>query len=86
VASLREPLDLLVSDVIMPGLDGKRLAERLQAAVPDLKTLFVSGYTSNVLARRGVLDQGVEFLAKPFSNRALLRRVRAVLDGEPAGD
>ncbi len=86
VASLREPLDLLVSDVIMPGLDGKRLAERLQATVPDLKTLFVSGYTSNVLARRGVLDQGVEFLAKPFSNRALLRRVRAVLDGEPAGD
>ncbi len=74
------PIHLLVTDVIMPDMNGAKLAEALTAARPEVRTLFVSGYTSNVIAHHGVLDEGVDFLEKPFSRRALLHRVRDVLD------
>ena len=77
-------IDLLVTDVIMPGMDGKRLADALAAATPGLRILFVSGYTANVLARHGVLNERTDFLEKPFARGSLLRRVRAVLDRAPA--
>jgi PAS domain S-box-containing protein len=76
------PLHLLVTDVIMPELNGRKLAAAITARRPDVRTLYVSGYTSNVIAHHGVLDSGVEFLAKPFSRRQLLERVREVLDRE----
>jgi CheY-like chemotaxis protein len=78
------PLDLLVTDVIMPDTNGRALADQLQAAQPDLEVLFISGYTSNVIAHHGVLDQGVSFLQKPFNRRELLQHVRDILDRSPA--
>jgi len=78
-------LDLLITDVIMPGLNGRELAEALVAQRPTLRTLFVSGYASNVIAHHGMLEPGVEFLEKPFSRQQLLQRVREVMSRAPAG-
>ncbi len=75
-----EPFDLLVTDVIMPGMNGRDLSTRLQERLPRLRTLFMSGYTANVIAHRGVLDPGVHFLQKPFSRSDLARKVREALD------
>jgi len=74
------PIDLLVSDVVMPKLNGPELATRLRAARPDLRVLFVSGYAENAIFRHGVLDVGVEFLQKPFTIAALHERIRGILD------
>ncbi|MBI4879868.1 MAG: PAS domain S-box protein [Planctomycetes bacterium] len=73
-------IHLLVTDIIMPDMDGKRLAGELEQAAPGVKTLFVSGYTADVIARHGVLEEGVQLLEKPFDRRAFLARVRALLD------
>jgi two-component system cell cycle sensor histidine kinase/response regulator CckA len=73
-------IDLLVTDVIMPGASGPRLFERLARLRPDLKVLYVSGYTGDTIEHQGELAHGVEFLRKPFTADALNRRVRAVLD------
>jgi PAS domain S-box-containing protein len=79
-AALGGKVDLLVSDVVMPHMNGRELAERLTAAWPGVRVLFASGYTQNVIAHHGVLERGVEFLAKPYSLESLARRVREVLD------
>jgi two-component system cell cycle sensor histidine kinase/response regulator CckA len=71
---------LLVTDVVMPGLDGRSLASELLRRHPALRVLFVSGYPQDAIADRGVLETGVELLPKPFTATALLTRVRAVLD------
>ena len=73
------PLDLLITDVIIPDLNGRQLSDTLQGQRPGLPTLFISGYTSNVIAHHGVLNEGVEFLEKPFTRNRLLARVREVL-------
>jgi CheY-like chemotaxis protein len=73
------PIDLLVTDVIMPGLNGKELEQRLRVRRPDLKCLFMSGYTGNVIARHGILEEGVNFLQKPFTNQTLVEKVRETL-------
>ncbi len=82
----QEPIRLLVTDVIMPDTDGRKLADRLMERQPGLKVLFVSGYTSNIMAHHGVLDEGVEFLEKPFSRQDLLHRVRDLLDRDRPRD
>lgn len=74
-----EPIDLLITDVIMPELNGRDLAKRLQDILPALKVLFMSGYTSNVIVSRGVLDEGVFLLQKPFSKNELATKIREVL-------
>lgn len=74
-----DPIQLLVTDVIIPDTNGKKLADELCAQRPDLRVLFVSGYTSNVIAHHGVLNAGIEFLEKPFTRLSLLKRVREVL-------
>ena len=75
-----QKIDLLLSDVIMPEMNGKALAERFAVLWPGLKVLFVSGYTDETIARQGILDEGRAFLPKPFSPEALARKVREVLD------
>ncbi|MFW5853902.1 MAG: response regulator, partial [Thermodesulfobacteriota bacterium] len=72
-------IDLLITDVVMPEMNGRKLAETLQAYYPDLKVLFMSGYTANVIAHRGVLEEGVHFIQKPVSNRDLAVKVREAL-------
>lgn len=72
-------IDLLITDVIMPEMNGRDLANKLQVLYPELKVLFMSGYTADVIAHRGVLDEGVNFVQKPFSNHGLAVKVREVL-------
>ena len=81
----RGNIHLLITDVIMPGMNGPALAEKISSIFPGIKCLYMSGYTDNVIAHHGVLDEGVNFLQKPFSMEALAEKVRAVLDG-PTGD
>jgi len=80
VEQYADPIHLLVTDVIMPAMNGRELEERLRRMQPGLRTLFMSGYTANVIAQRGTLKPGVEFLQKPFSAQALAEAVRRVLD------
>jgi PAS domain S-box-containing protein len=74
------PIHLLVTDVIMPEMSGRQLADRLREGRPELKVLFVSGYTDDAIVRHGILEPGIAFLQKPFTPESLARKVRAVLD------
>jgi two-component system cell cycle sensor histidine kinase/response regulator CckA len=76
------PIRLVVTDVIMPLMGGKVMAEWLQATYPGLKILFTSGYTDDALAQHGVLEPGIAFLAKPYTPAILARKVRSMLDDE----
>jgi PAS domain S-box-containing protein len=76
-------LDLLLTDVVMPGMNGKELSERLKELHPKVNVLFISGYSADVIAHRGVLNPGVAFLNKPFSQEELAEKVRAVLGEVP---
>ena len=76
------PIDLLVTDVVMPGMGGPEVARRVLERVPRARVLFVSGYTDDAIGRHGVLEDGVHFLPKPFTSDSLLAGVRAVLDAE----
>ncbi len=73
-------LRLLITDVVMPEMNGRQLSEQIKQHCPNLKVLFVSGYTANVIAHRCVLEKGVKFLAKPFSKHQLAQKVRETLD------
>jgi DNA-binding NtrC family response regulator len=79
----RNVFNLLLTDVIMPGSSGPELFERLARQRPDLKVLYMSGYTDDTVVVQGQLDAGVELLQKPFTADILNRRVREVLDRRP---
>lgn len=74
-------IDILLTDVVMPKMSGRELVERLAVARPGLKILYMSGYTDDAIVHRGMLDEGTNFLQKPFSIQALAGKVREVLDG-----
>jgi PAS domain S-box-containing protein len=76
------PISLVITDVIMPVMGGKAMAEWLKATYPDIKILFTSGYTDDAIARHGVLDPAVEFLPKPYTPLTLVRKVREMLDAK----
>ncbi|MCL4234487.1 MAG: PAS domain S-box protein [Deltaproteobacteria bacterium] len=74
-------IHLVLTDVVMPRMGGRDLVARLRGAHPELKVLFMSGYTGNAIASQGVLDEGVNFIAKPLRQQDLLAKIRQVLDG-----
>ena len=75
-----EPIHLLLSDVIMPGMNGPDLYQRVAEVRPGIVALFMSGYTNDVIAHHGVLEEGMNFLQKPFTIHSLTQKVRQVLD------
>ncbi|HAA04560.1 MAG TPA: hypothetical protein DCE18_14540, partial [Syntrophobacteraceae bacterium] len=75
-------IELLITDVVMPEMNGRDLSKLIRDIKPGLKCLFTSGYTANVIAHRGVLDEGVHFLQKPFSVKDMGFKVREVLESE----
>ena len=75
-------INLLMTDVVMPEMNGRDLAKNLLLLYPNLKRLFMSGYTANVIAHHGVLDKGVNFIQKPFSKKDLAVKVKEALDSE----
>ena len=79
-AAHARPFDLLITDVIMPKMSGRDLADRVHEIHPGLRCLFMSGYTADVIAHRGVLEDGVDFLRKPFGREQLAVKVREILD------
>ncbi len=74
-------IDLLPTDVVMPGMNGRELAERLGAKRSQMKVIYMSGYTSDAIVERGVLEKGLSFLQKPYTKNALMRKVRELFDG-----
>ncbi len=73
-------IHLLLTDVVMPVMNGKELRDKIGSIIPGIRTLFMSGYTGNVIAHRGVLEEGVSFLPKPFTPYSLAKKVREVLN------
>lgn len=80
VRAAREPIDLLLTDVVLPQLNGRELAQRIEELRPGIRLLFMSGYTDDAILVHGVLDEGVHFIQKPLTPGALCSKVREVLD------
>jgi len=76
----RDSIQLFITDVIMPEMNGPELATRLVAIVPEVKHLYMSGYTANIIANQGILDDNVNFIQKPFSLRGMAVKIREILD------
>ena len=73
-------LDMVVTDVVMPEMNGKELVDYIKTGYPQIKVLFMSGYTDDIIVNHGVLDNGVHFIQKPFTVKELADQVRKILD------
>jgi YesN/AraC family two-component response regulator len=73
----------MLADIVMPGMSGSQLAKRLKPLYPEMKILYMSGYTDDAIVRHGVLEKGVNYIQKPFTMEGLARKVRDVLDKHP---
>jgi len=82
IERLQRPVDLILSDVVMPKLSGRELSERISALQPSAKVLFMSGYTNDSIVNHGILDGATWFIQKPFTLESLVKRVREVLDSD----
>jgi two-component system, cell cycle sensor histidine kinase and response regulator CckA len=76
----KKPIHLLLTDVVLPGLNGREVATRISVARPHVKVVYISGYTAPSIVNQGLLESSVVLLSKPFTRVALLRQLRAVLD------
>ena len=76
----KSPIHLMLADIVMPGMSGSELAKLLIPLYPEIKILYMSGYTDNAIVRHGVLEKGVNYIQKPFTMEGLARKVREVLD------
>ena len=83
-ATHKGPIHMLITDVVMPRMSGREVATQIAAQRPEMKVLYISGYTDDSVFRHGVLEGGVAFLQKPFNLKTLAQRIREVLDGQPA--
>jgi CheY-like chemotaxis protein len=72
-------IDLLLSDVVMPQMNGRQFSERVQSIRPGIKVLFMSGYTEEAIGHQGILESGLHFISKPFTEKALSRKIREAL-------
>jgi CheY-like chemotaxis protein len=84
LAEHHESIGLLLTDAVLPGLNGREIAESARELRPDLPVLYMSGYAASTLGKQGVLDPGEVLLHKPFTATELARKVREVLDGGPS--
>jgi PAS domain S-box-containing protein len=83
LAQYEDPVHLMVTDVVMPGMSGRSLARQLDRTRPAMKVLYMSGYTDDVMLRHGLSEEGMQFVSKPFGTTELVRAIRKVLDGDP---
>jgi len=81
--SLAGKIQMLITDLIMPGMNGRKLSNMLASSHPDMRCLYMSGYTAEIISSRELLGPEIHFLQKPFSRQDLLNTVRKVLDAEP---
>lgn len=79
------PIHMLVTDVIMPDMNGRQLAEQIIDRHPDIRCLYISGYSADIIAPNGIVEDGIHFLQKPFSMSTLATRIRTILDAPPSG-
>lgn len=78
-----QPIDCVVTDVIMPGMSGRQLVEEISTLRPGIRALYMSGYTSDVIAPHGVLDEGASFIQKPFDMNAIHQKIQEVMNSSP---
>ncbi len=75
-----DDISLVLSDVVMPGKNGKVILAEIKELNPEIKVIFISGYTADIIRKRGIIEEGVEFITKPFSKDQVLLKVREMLD------